>query len=198
MVVRIHNLSKWSRIEPGNVLHLEGDHLRKIRVEVNCVEPTAFHVLEGDEPVFLAVVQGHQLLEFAAAGTVDLVPSTDGDVWYFTTDGGIDATESIEASFTTIASRKARNPQLELMMWKQEQNMRRREAALAEELAAFRASIAAQGVDSDTGEVDDDDATAANGTERSSDGDVGAGEATGAGSEPAKPAKKAGAADGKS
>lgn len=193
MVVRMHNLSKWSRLEPGHALELKGDTLRKIRLEVNCDQPTSFYVGEGAGAVLLGVVQGLELFEFSAEGDVLVVPTTEGDVFYYTVDGGVDATDSLERSFTTLANRRTRNPQLELILWKQEQNMRRRELAIAEEVAAMRAMVAErQGADAETGEVKDEQPAVGAGD--GAGGASGAAEASGGAAAP----EKVGASDGKS
>lgn len=154
MVVRLHNVSKWSCLMAGHVLDFPGTEHRLIRVEVNCPEPTRFDLVdEKGNASFLAVVQGLEVLEFAAGGVMALAPTTDGEVWYYTAEGPTDATESIEASYLTIMQRRERNPALERFMWKQGQNMRRREAQLADEVAAFQAfrvqQAAAAGADED-------------------------------------------------
>lgn len=194
MVVRIHNTDKWAELKPGEVLKLTGDGFRLIRVQVNCSYPTAFHVVEDDRPVFLAVVQGHETLEFSAGASgepVHLVATSEGEVWYFTNDGDRDAFHNENAvSFTKIANRRARNPELERMMFKMEQNMTRRMALLEAENAAWRAAMEAKGIDPDTGEVlnerADNEPVAEAGTE---------GSAAGAGAS-AAPAGQAAGADG--
>lgn len=161
MVVRLHNVNKWQRLSPGEVLSLPGplDQPRKVRLEVNCVEPTRFDVVSGpagaEEHFFLAVVTGYQVLEFSVPGDVKVVPTTDGEVWFFTNDGDSIASKNVQAvPFTKIASRRTRNPDLELMMFKMEQNQKRREAALRAEMQALMAARTPH--DLETGEVDDD------------------------------------------
>jgi len=155
MVVRIHNVSKWVKVPEGKVIELVGDRDRKVRIEVNCPEPTRFDVVEGDFLTFLAVVQGYEVLEFVAGAQAHVVPTTEGEVWYFTNDGDQIAEERDDlVSFTKIASRRARNPELELMMFKMNQNMERRMAQQAAEMAAMLAAQAAEVPhDPETGEV---------------------------------------------
>jgi hypothetical protein len=86
-----------------------------------------------------------------------LACTSESEVWYFTNDGDLIAMERPEAvSFTKIASRRARNPELERMMWKMEQNMERRLAAQRVEMEALRQQLEAERVDPDTGEVHDE------------------------------------------
>lgn len=192
MVVRIHNIGKWSALKPGQILQLAGEHARKIRLEVNCVAPTRVDVIEGGKPTFLAVVQGYEVIEFVAGGEAHVAFTSDDETWYFTNDGDQIAAERPEAvSFTTIANRRARNPELERMMFKMEQNINRRLNHLAAENEELRkARDAATPHDPETGEVKnvENDAGATGGN---------AGEGAGAPVVPAaEPASGAGAAAG--
>lgn len=154
MVVRIHNVGKWSVLKPGDMLELVGQAARKVRVEFNCPAPTRVDLVEGDKMTFLAVVEGHEVIEFVAGVEVYLAPTSEEEVWYFTNDGEQVAQARPEAvTFTKIASRRARNPELERMMFKMEQNMLRRTAALEAELAEIRAAAP---YDPETGEVADE------------------------------------------
>lgn len=85
---------------------------------------------------------GRDTIDFAVDGPFWLVPD-GGEIYVYSQDSQqhevhIDAPEV----FTRIANRKARNPQLELMMWAQRQNMEVRFAALAAD--AERRIIAAE------------------------------------------------------
>ena len=193
MVVRIHNLDKWRMIETGEVLELAPGPLRKMRFEVNCEHPTRFDVKTPDALTFIAVVQGYEVLEFTAGEGAALVPSSEGEVWYFTNDGDQIATgASAEAvPFTRIMQRKARNRELEFMMMKAEQRMNRRMTEQAGEIAELRAQMIERGIDPDTGEVIEDG-------ERDGAGAGASGEAAGGESKPpAVESEKAGATDGK-
>lgn len=85
---------------------------------------------------------GRDTIDFAVDGPFWLVPD-GGEIYVYSQDSQqhevhIDAPEV----FTRIANRKARNPQLELMMWAQRQNMEVRFAALAAD--AERRIVAAE------------------------------------------------------
>lgn len=158
MVVRIHNVSKWACLAVGHGLSLNGQGVRKVRVEVNCPAPTRFDLLDAsDTPVFLAVVQGMETLEFAVESEqAKLVPTSEDEVWYFTNDGDNHANEAVQPeSFVKIMNRRTRNPQLELIEWKAKANERRRDAALEAERAEMRAYIASMRADGETGEIKD-------------------------------------------
>lgn len=173
MVVRIHNLTKWSVIQPGEALDLPGEELRNVVLDLRVTERTRVDVVADGGVWFLAVIEpadGVQRLEFGVTGKVELAFSTDGEVWFFTDDGDSIAYENPEAvSFTKIANRRSRNPQLEMMMFKQEQNARRREELLMAEIAAMRAA----GINPETGEVDGDDTGTTGGTGGTEPGETG-------------------------
>lgn len=164
MVVRLHNPEKWELLEPGKALQLGSDDPspRLIRVQVNCPEPTRFDVSGEAGTLFLAVVHGMEWLEFTAAGVVELVPSTDTDVWYFTEDGrdvGLDWEET--ETFLKIMSRRPRNRAQEWAEFKLLEGRRRIEADLASarqqmaaEMAAFREEMEARGTNGNDAGVD--------------------------------------------
>lgn len=161
MVVRIHNVGKWAMLKAGEVLELQGDRLRKIRLEVNCPAPTRFDVVEGEKLTFLAVVVGHETLEFTASADAHVVPTSVEEVWFFTNDGDQVAFDVPGAvSFTKVMNRRARNPEQEMIMFKMEQNMLRRMEAQSAEINALRlvAEAKAAGANIETGELEEDDA----------------------------------------
>lgn len=160
MVIRLHNLSKWKLLQPGEVIEINGERARKVRVEFNTEAPARLDIIHGEgdeaEGTFVAVVHGMETVEFHAHPGNHLVATSDGEVWYFTDEGGAGATDREAVSFTRIMNRRARNPQLEMMMFKMEQNMNARMALMEDEV---RAQLEAQGTNHDTGtgEVIEDD-----------------------------------------
>lgn len=157
MVVRLHDLSGWAELQPGHALTFDAGRL--IRVEVNTEYPTSFSVLQGSKLTFLANIHGLEVLEFRTDGPAELVATGEGQVWYFTNDGfQRSAYSRPEAkSFTVITMKRARNPQLEMMMFKQGQKQRDFEASMNRQLALLAAQLEGLQADPDTGEVDGDD-----------------------------------------
>lgn len=164
MVVRLHDLSGWAELQPGHALTFDDGRL--IRVEVNTEYPTSFSVLQGSKLTFLANVHGMEVLEFRTEGPAELVATGEGQVWYFTNDGlQRQAYSRPEAkSFTVITMKRARNPQLELMMFRQQQKRLEFEASMQRQLDAMAAQMQGRRVDTDTGEIDESDDAGANGT----------------------------------
>ena len=171
MVRRIFNIGKWAPLVAGQVLQLESEQAaRKVRVELNVSVPTVFHWVEcerrGGEVVavsttLLARIDGQDVIEFTAGPLGQLVGSPEhdeGEVWYFTNDGDNIAYEPAvqPKSFVKIANRRVRNPEMERIMFKMEQNMRRRLSHLDAELAALNARVQEAedaGADVETGEL---------------------------------------------
>ncbi len=158
MVVRIHNIDKWKRLPAGDVLGLGHGGARLVRVDLNCPTPTHVAYSQGEVVTFLAVVHGLQTLEFATIEADEeplLVLTGEDDAWYFTDEGDHAPVENLEAkSFTKLATRRARNPELERLQFIAEQNMNNRMARLEEEYAR-RFENMARSVDRETGEVID-------------------------------------------
>lgn len=157
MTIKIGNVSKWSRLPIASALELSGETPRKVRLELNTTMPTHVVAIDNkDQERFLAMVNGLETLEFITDGPVAIACTTEGEVWYFTQDGDNDAIElPLEVPFTKIAQRRHRNPELELLMYKQQQNIERR---LAQQQNEFEERLAALGTpyDQNTGEVDED------------------------------------------
>ena len=131
MVVRLHNISKWARLKAGRLLELAGSQPRLIRLEVNCEAPTRFDLVAPDGKsvvAFLAVVTGHEVIEFSAEATVRVGATSDGEVWFFTNDGEDITVRTDGPTFTSVMARRARNPDLERVM----RRAREREGRLLE------------------------------------------------------------------
>lgn len=160
MVVRIHNLGRWAKVG-DNVLELPGKGQRKVKVELNCAGETRVDVVELDKPdapaTFMWAGRGLVELEFWATGLVQLVCVSEDDVYYFTNEREGQAVRNIDAkSFTKIANRRARNPELDAIMLRAEINMNRRLARLEMEMERKYGGIARR-IDLNTGEIIDAD-----------------------------------------
>lgn len=205
MVVRVHNVTKWQELPSGEVLALVGVERRKIRLELNCPEPTRFDLVwkppaaQSEDSVFLGVCDGLDVIEFSApAGECKVVPTSESEVWFFTNEGDQIAVPRPEtATFTKVATRRTRNHELELMMHRLEQNMARRlglqAAEIERELLRRQEAARAAGADPETGEVNE--RPDESGSETGGDDSPGPGE-TPAGGEPEAGERHAGRAKG--
>lgn len=137
MTKRIHNVTKWKKLENSKGIAHEGMPNRLIRIDFNTMLPTAVMLVgEGDKHTFLGMVSGLDAIEFRApTELVHVIADSEGEVWYFTNDGRKVAGDvSDQVTFTDIMSREKRNPQQDLMMWQMQQNAKRREQSLLAEI----------------------------------------------------------------
>lgn len=138
MVVRVHNLTKWQQLQPGAELRLPGDGGRSVRVDFNVTMPTVVYLLHGEgKMTLIGRVDGLDSVEFSAPqGNLVLVCDSEGDVWFFTNDGVVFANDvSDQTHWTNVMTREQRNPQQDLIMYQMQQNAKRRERELLEEIA---------------------------------------------------------------
>lgn len=139
MGTRLHNLTKWAVLAPGDVLALAPGEARRMRFEFNSVAAARVDLRIADAMVFLAVVNGHDWVEFTVpASDVEsaLVVTSDDDVFYFTDVGDSVTVESYKPTMTKIAKRRARNRDLEMMQYLQEQKINARMARMEAEMRA--------------------------------------------------------------
>ena len=130
-MIKLDSLSRWMHLKKGDILTLSGDAQRRIRLQVNSPKRSSLFIVNDDgEPVFLAAPVGRDVVEFASSGNVRIT-TEDDDVFVYTAENEPTFTIFEDAeTFTKIAERTARNPDLEHMMYLQQQNMERRLAAM--------------------------------------------------------------------
>lgn len=135
MPIKLQNLSKWSLLPAGEALVLEGNMLRKIKVEFNTEVRTAFMAVEHGVEYFIGCVDGHDTIEFFADGTVTIAPAAEGDgaVWFWTPDGE-EIWHGIEGQrlFVKPMTREVRNPQMDAVLARQAARYEKRFALQAE------------------------------------------------------------------
>lgn len=157
MSVKLDNLKDWYPVSGSIVLEATDDLVRRVRVYLNCLEPTPFFVVqtvpdENGLPVkaparFLATMPaGLETLEFYAAGDIEIAPDdADRCVYYQCTEHDQMWFDGDGESFTSIHERAPRNEALEWVQYQAELNQKRMQAALRaemdEQLAAMRAEI---------------------------------------------------------
>lgn len=147
MVQKLMNLSKWSEVKPGTAVEFLNEKPRMVRVDVNAPGDTRLHVVdESGEVSFLALVTGRDTIEFGVDGPFLL--TTDGPVQVYSPDGeDIHFTILDAVSFTEIAERQVRNPEMEEMLYRMNLNIEARLAQQAEALErAFNARAATETV----------------------------------------------------
>lgn len=100
---------------------------RKIRLEVLAESKQALYVKDGEEkPFYIGTFEGFDIVQFNVRGTATL-QATGGGVRVWTTefqDATIEIPDAI--SFTRTMTRRQRNPELEAIQFKMQQNMEAR------------------------------------------------------------------------
>lgn len=164
MTIKLANISDWQPLESDKLLVLKhkDSEPRRVRLEVNCGSLTSFHLIrKGKDAFHLATLQGLDVIEFWDGGELKISAArVDGkkalDSWYYTADGQeVHFDELDEETFTRIAERRARNPQLEYMEYMAGLNIQRRMDAMAADFERRMEDKYARGdvVDPETGEV---------------------------------------------
>lgn len=169
--MRLHNLTKWSKIPQGESVRFASPKPRTVTLDVNTpyecllwieqfpadLDPELITDMEAGRTThgtdvtnengeqFLARVRGRDQIEFAVQGEF-IIRVEGSDAWIYSTDGQDTFTRiPVPVVFTKIALRKDRNRHLEMIEFTAKQNMRRMEAAMKTELerrsAAFEAKM---------------------------------------------------------
>nr|QJB21439.1 MAG: hypothetical protein [Microvirus sp.] len=130
-MINLEEVSRFVRCPEGQGLELPGER-RRVRLEVNTSAPCQIMLQTGpDDMRFLVNVNGRETVQFIAPGPVTLWPDCDGEVWWWTSEMETTATVIEEPEiFTKIAERKPRNPELERIAAKMQENADRRMAQL--------------------------------------------------------------------
>ena len=148
---RVLSVYDWQKLPEKEQITVRSDVLgqRLVRLRVNAPRRVALYLRLPDlvDPVFLASVDGLDEVQFNVEGDYKLY-AQGGEFWFDTLDGVRADVEAVAPdSFTTIAERQARNPELELIERKMQENMERRMAyvmtAMAQSLSEKDAEIAA-------------------------------------------------------
>lgn len=137
---RILSVYDWQRLpsEEQIVINSDVPGQRLVRLRVNAPAPVALYVQLPDivDPVFLAQVNGLDMIEFNVEGSYKLF-AFGGELWFDTLDGTRADVEAVDpTSYTSIVERKARNPELEIMERKMAENLDRRMSILIGQVSA--------------------------------------------------------------
>lgn len=136
-MIKLDTLTRWRPLAQGEVMTIPGEASRRIRLHVNSPGRAVLYLRENERTHrFLAAPVGREVVEFTAEGDVEIVTGSD-DVQVYTAEfePTFVVVEDPEI-FTQIAQRAARNPELEHMMWLQQQNVERRMAQLQRDMEA--------------------------------------------------------------
>lgn len=142
MAVKLNSLARWAYLDPKEAISFDGDPLRErlIRLQLNLEAVTSFYITDGERGTnFLCTMaEGVDVLEFYCAGKFSVFAEEgSGVVHYQSADLEPTFSEVVDpVIFTKIANRRHRNPELEEMMYRMQENMERRLEQQAHEFDA--------------------------------------------------------------
>ena len=117
-------LDRWEPVAPG--MRFPTPYKRKVRLEVLSEGECKLYVSEGGQKSFIGRFEGYDVVQFSVNGPFELTAKGDPvKVWCSEFDT-MEVVVPDARSFTRIAERKARNPELERMMQRMRQNMEQR------------------------------------------------------------------------
>lgn len=124
---KMYNLSKWSKLEEGEIMTFSDTRQRTVRLEVNSgSEVQLFLGYEGQDMEFFALVKGRDVIEFSAEDAFSIT-ADGGPVAIYTADGDDWSVAAVDPlSFTRIVERRIRNPDMDRMMFEMQINMEKR------------------------------------------------------------------------
>ncbi|MES0175722.1 hypothetical protein [Mesorhizobium sp. M0006] len=149
-IINLKDLSRWAAMQPGEAISFNAGNPRTVRLRVNCQSYTAFYIAFGDagERFLCSAPAGLSLIEFVTNSQPFKIGSDAADaVAYYTAELEQTAVESDAESFTKIAHRRARNPELEQMMFLMNQNMDRRLAQMDNDHSRQIAELRERGIE---------------------------------------------------
>ena len=132
----LQEVSKFVLVAAGSGRELASDKRRVVRLELNTACPCQLRLQTGGGDIrFLANVEGRETITFIADGPVTVWPDSEDEVWWWSPEMEMTHVVIPDAeTFTKIANRRQRNPDLERMMAKMHENAERRHAALLHEM----------------------------------------------------------------
>ena len=154
--MRVHNIGNWQVLPQNAALPFRGGEQRVIDIKVNCPSPTAFFWVEDGVETFLATVTGMEDIEWTAGGGVScaLRFESETEPYFITRDGAVTAIkyDEMPATFTKIATRRQRNPDLARIEDTMRLNELARKQQWEDEMRRRREWERANGIGNDTAE----------------------------------------------
>lgn len=130
----LKDLNSW-RVLGSTPVKFKNAEPRKVRLEVLAEDEAKLYVKQANGPVYIGTFDGYDVVTFYANGPYEL-SAKGGPVKVRSPEfDGPNAVEVPDAvSFTRIVTRRQRNPELELITRKMQENMERRFAQLANDV----------------------------------------------------------------
>lgn len=126
---KLFELSKWERVEAGEVVTFPGENVRRVRLEVSAPLRAIMTLVSAGRTVE-TVVAGRDVIELTAEGPLE-VSASEGLYWYSADGKDWSVAPVDDTTFTQIVERRVRNPEMEYMMYLQQVNMEKRLASQA-------------------------------------------------------------------
>lgn len=127
------DLTKWRPIGTAGI-DFPTDKPRKVRLELLAADEVTVAVKFDKRSMPIGVFHGYEVISFQMQGPFTL--TCDGQCFVWTpeleTTGAVEIPDAIP--FTTMMNRRERNPQLELLMHKMNQNVERRMRKLEQDM----------------------------------------------------------------
>lgn len=144
MVIKIRDPKRWMVLPADEVMALEGEGRRPVRLEVNAVTDASFQAVYPNGDVHhLAAFKGMDTIEFVADGPMEVWVTSEGDVYFYTDEGrNLAFVDDGKVSFAKPHERRGESDQIIYMQGLMLANMQRREQQMAVYLAAAEARAA--------------------------------------------------------
>ncbi|MER9265422.1 hypothetical protein NKI63_12705 [Mesorhizobium sp. M0410] len=148
-ILRMGDLSRWSAVKSGDYIKLDGRKVRTVRLDLRASDYCLWFVERADEDgvvneEFLCLTPaGNSTIELLVADEMRLVPNfaKDGHLLFSSPEFDFIHVDGDPESFTKIAHRRARNPEVEYMHFMMNQNMEARMAVMEQEMERRMAGI---------------------------------------------------------
>lgn len=131
---KLGELERWVSLSK-TALRFTSEGRRDIRLEVLAEEPANLYVAYEGHTHFIGGFEGYDVVQFSVPGVFTLT-AKGGPVKVFTPEvesaGAVEIPEAV--SFTKMMTRRQRNPELEVMMHKVQQNMEARIAGVERDM----------------------------------------------------------------
>lgn len=132
-MIKIRKFNEWVALKEGDGLKLPSDKMRTVRLELNAPGETNLAVKQDGKWTYLCTFQGNEILELGWSGDLEL--KADGPIWYYTPERDKrHITVENPVVFTRILNRRKRNPEMEALMYKLQENMQSRMDAQIQEI----------------------------------------------------------------
>lgn len=127
-MINLTEVSTYVLAKGNEGLLLEGAKRREVRLELNTAGPCQLRIQYNQNDIrFLANVHGRETITFIADGNVVVYPDSEDEVWWWTPEMEKTSVVIPDAeTFTKLAERRQRNPELERVAKKMAENADRR------------------------------------------------------------------------